>query len=77
MQLFAIISHCEKLIIGSIHTLAPRVLVTRWLHMVADLSLSNQLFKIYTFITHAVLSFLLYIFYLFLIFTFLFFITHL
>ncbi len=31
------------------YTLAPHVLVTRWLNMVADLSLSNRLFKIYKF----------------------------
>ena len=30
------------------------IFVTRWLHMVADLSLSNRLFKIYTF-THSVI----------------------
>ena len=68
LQLFARICHCEKLIIGSIHTFyIPHywckdtvfILVTRCLHMVVDLSLSNRLFKIYSFTHYRIYTFVI------------------
>ena len=38
------------------------IFVTRWLHMVADLSLSNQLFNTYTLILYEQMSLLSFVF---------------